>query len=254
VYRFALRPLWLLSHGFALGLVLLFVVLGFWQLDRHDQKVDRNRTIEARTAVPATPVTDLLGPAGQGPGDALRYRQASAEGTYLAGADVLIDNRSNDGLPGASVVTPLRLEDGSVLAVSRGFQGFESGTIDPPDPPSGPVRVEGTLLPWDDRDCGVRSADDSEVVGTACLKRSVVEAEVGEPVLDAVLQRTVSSPEDAAVLVPVPLPDLDAGPHRSYAVQWFIFATIGLVGYPLILRRVARDRATGSVPAADPGQ
>ena len=254
MYRFALRPLWLLSHAFALGLVVLFVTLGFWQLDRHDQKVERNRTIEARTAEPAKPVSDLVGAAGSGPVEDLRYRQASAEGTYLAGADVLIDNRSNDGLPGAWVVTPLRLDDGSVLAVSRGFQGFDSGTIDPPDPPSGPVRVEGTVLPWDDRDCGVRSADEGEVVGTACLKRSVVEREVGEPVLDAVLQRTASSPEDAAELVPVPLPELDDGPHRSYAVQWFIFATIGLVGYPLILRRVARDRDRGAVPAGNPGQ
>ena len=45
-------------------------------------------------------------------------------------------------------------------------------------------------------------------------------------------------------LVPVPLPELESGPHRSYAVQWFIFATIGTIGYPLVLRKVASDKAT----------
>jgi cytochrome oxidase assembly protein ShyY1 len=39
------------------------------------------------------------------------------------------------------------------------------------------------------------------------------------------------------------LPELDEGPHFSYAVQWFIFSTIAIVGYPLILRRNAREKA-----------
>ena len=36
-------------------------------------------------------------------------------------------------------------------------------------------------------------------------------------------------------------PELTEGSHLSYAVQWFIFTLIGLVGYPLVLRRVAAD-------------
>ena len=41
--------------------------------------------------------------------------------------------------------------------------------------------------------------------------------------------------------LPLPTPDLGEGPHLSYAVQWFIFTLIGLVGYPLVLARVAQD-------------
>ena len=241
MYRFALRPLWLLSHLFALSLVVLFVSLGLWQLDRHDQKAARNRVVEARSAQPPLAVDDLL--AGDGPVDALRFRRATAEGRYVEDARLLIDNRSNDGLPGAWVVTPLRTADGAVLAVSRGFQGFESGVIAPPDPPTGTVAVAGTIVPWDDRDCGVRTDDGGTPVGAACLSREAAEAVAGEPLLPVVLQLTSSEPAEGGGLVPVPPPELDAGPHRSYAAQWFIFTTIGLVGYPLILRRVARDRA-----------
>jgi surfeit locus 1 family protein len=32
-------------------------------------------------------------------------------------------------------------------------------------------------------------------------------------------------------------PDLSDGPHLSYAIQWFSFATIALVGYPIYVRR-----------------
>jgi cytochrome oxidase assembly protein ShyY1 len=49
----------------------------------------------------------------------------------------------------------------------------------------------------------------------------------------------------------LPEPVLDEGPHLSYAVQWFIFSTIAIVGYPLILRRSARNREQDDDPATD---
>ena len=43
----------------------------------------------------------------------------------------------------------------------------------------------------------------------------------------------------------VALPAPGDGPHLGYAVQWFIFTAIAVVGYPLVLRHVSRrpDRA-----------
>lgn len=248
MYRFALRPRWLLSHLFALSLVVLFVNLGFWQLRRHDEKVDQNATIAARTEAPPVAVGEL-GVAALDDPDSLRYRPATAEGSYLPGADVVVDNRSNEGLPGAWVLSPLQLDDGRVVVINRGFQGFVAGAVDAPAPAAGTVSVTGTLVPWDGRDCGVRRDDAGTAVGSACLRRDVIEGLLGESVLPVVVQRASSSPADVESLVPVPLPELDDGPHRSYAVQWFIFATIGAVGYPLILRRVARDRSRESVDA-----
>ena len=37
-------------------------------------------------------------------------------------------------------------------------------------------------------------------------------------------------------------PELSEGPHLGYAVQWFIFTAIAVVGYPLVLRRVVLRR------------
>ena len=159
MYRFAFRPLWLLSHLFSIFLVVLFVNLGFWQIRRLHEKEDRRDTITARTEEPAVPLEQLLSDTDPAHIEDLRYRSATVEGTYVADADVMIDNRSKDGLPGAWIVTPLRLDDGTIVAVSRGFQGFDSGRIDPPPPPSGTVDVVGTIMPWDTRNCGIRRDD-----------------------------------------------------------------------------------------------
>jgi cytochrome oxidase assembly protein ShyY1 len=43
--------------------------------------------------------------------------------------------------------------------------------------------------------------------------------------------------------MPVPVPDLGEGPHLNYAVQWFLFAAVGVLAYPFLLRRQARESA-----------
>ena len=54
----------------------------------------------------------------------------------------------------------------------------------------------------------------------------------------------------------VALPTPTEGPHLSYAVQWFIFSAIAVVGYPLVLRYVSRrpDAAAvvGDKPVEEP--
>lgn len=237
-YRFALRPLWLLSHLFAVAVVATFVVLGLWQLDRHDQRAARNATVRARAELPVVGVEAAVASAADP--DDLRFRRLAAEGTY--GDEVLlVDNRSLAGLPGSWVLAPLELADGSVLAVNRGFQFASGGTVDPPPAPRGTVRIEGTVATWESSGCGVRRDADGRPRGTACLRRDATAEAFGSEVLPVVVQRQVAEPAEPDVLEPVPAPELDAGPHRSYAFQWFTFATIVAVTYPLILRRRARS-------------
>lgn len=239
MYRFALRPLWLLSHVLVAALIVTCVYLGFWQLRRHDERADRNAAVVTRSEQAPADLDAVL--ASVDDIDDARYRPVSVTGRYLDDADLLIDNRSKDGLPGAWVVTPLAAADGDIVAISRGFLRFDSGELVPPPVPDGTVTVVGTALPFDGG-CGVRSDDGGRPVGASCLDRDAIATLAGSDVAPVALQRVSSSTADDG-LVPVPLPELDAGPHRSYAVQWFIFATIGLVGYPLVLRRVARDHA-----------
>lgn len=240
VYRFALRPAWLVSHVFVLALIVVLVNLGLWQLQRLDERQSRNAEVSARTELDAVPVEDLV---GADPDDA-QYRRVTATGTYVEGADLLIDNRSLDGLPGAWVVTPLVLADGDVVTINRGFAGVgDDGRVTPPAAPAGEVTVEGTVATFASRSCATRVDDRSRVVGAACLSSDAVEVAFGVDVAGVVVQATESSPADDPFLSVVPLPEPGDGPHLSYAVQWFIFTTVAIVGYPLILRKNARERA-----------
>jgi surfeit locus 1 family protein len=51
-------------------------------------------------------------------------------------------------------------------------------------------------------------------------------------------------PPPAALPVRLPPEELSEGPHLSYAIQWFTFATIAVVGAVILLRRERRGPTT----------
>jgi cytochrome oxidase assembly protein ShyY1 len=55
--------------------------------------------------------------------------------------------------------------------------------------------------------------------------------------ITAVLRRDSLSAPSSGAFQAIPAPALDNGPHLSYAIQWFSFATIALVGGALWLVR-----------------
>lgn len=257
-YRFALRPRWILSHLLVVVLIAAMVSAGFWQVSRHREKADRNGRIAARTAVPMVDVEDLLaGP--EAPTDDLEYRVVSAEGTYLD-QDILIRSRSFDGAPGSWVATPLRLEDGDIVVVNRGFIANSGEFEFVPEEfaaPDGEVRVVGLLRRPQTRG-RIGAVDPAEGVlrDMARLDVGRIAKQVDGPVLPMYLSLEDQRPPlTTADPHPVPRETLDEGPHRGYAVQWFIFASIGVIGYPLILRRRAGEfaQAERAAHTDDPG-
>lgn len=254
-YRFALRPRWILSHLLVLALIAAMVAAGLWQVDRHDEKRERNARIASRTTQPIEPVEDLLADPGAST-DELEYRVVSAEGRYL-GPQILVRSRSLDGSPGSWVITPLELDSGTVVIVNRGFM-YNSGEFDTvPDSyaaPDGEVQVVGLLRKTQTRGrIGAADSDTGVLENMARLDVERISQQIDAPVLPMYLSLEDQRPQlTTADPVPIPREPLDEGPHRGYAVQWFIFTTIGVIGYPLILRRRAkesgRDRAETSAP------
>jgi cytochrome oxidase assembly protein ShyY1 len=226
-YRFARRPRWLATHALVLGLVAGMVALGGWQLQRLDERRARNALIEDRMALDAAPVGELID-AGDGATDELRFRAVTASGEY--DGPVVAVRTNQDGAPGGWVLTPLRLDGGGeVVVVLRGFVGTATdGSAPEPPPPAAGVDVEGVAIPVDRLPRTTRGAVDGLSAGRS-------------GVLPVIVQASSSRPADDPALTPVPVPDLDDGPHLSYAVQWFLFATVGAVGYPFLLRRRAAD-------------
>jgi hypothetical protein len=51
--------------------------------------------------------------------------------------------------------------------------------------------------------------------------------------------------------VPIPEPELDEGPHLSYAAQWFIFALFVVIGWVLAVRKSVRTHRRELGEASD---
>jgi cytochrome oxidase assembly protein ShyY1 len=225
-YRFARQPKWLAGHLLALGLLVLFVSLGFWQLRRLDERNDTNALVAARAQLAPEPVGDLIDPgASNGDADEIRFRAIEATGTY-ADTDATVTVRSTQGGgSGGRVFSVLDLGTGESVIVLRGFVGpQQDGTLAEPAPPAGAVTVDGVAFPRHRLESVTRQALDDL------------------PDQDRLLPVIVQAQDvDDEALVPVPPPDLSDGPHLSYAIQWFLFAAVGVVGYPFLLRTRARE-------------
>jgi len=157
-------------------------------------------------------------------------------------------NRTFDGAPGYWVLTPGDLGDGTGVVVNRGWVPLSVGetteglaTIPPTE---GEVTVIGPVTAT--QTPGSFGATDPAEGLLDELARADIERidQLTElDLLPAYVTLASQEPPPAtalpAVVEPVPPGE---GPHLGYAVQWFIFATIAVVGYPLVLRKVARDK------------
>lgn len=249
---FWLRPKWMVGHVLVVVLVVAFVNFGFWQLRRLEERRSANAVIEARSSVPVQPLPEVVDPdAGVGAVGNLAYRRVVTRGTYDADASVLVRSRALEGRPGFHVLTPLVLDGGAAVVVNRGFAPF---TAEPAEalaatrPPVGEVEVSGVLLATQERQ-GIGPTDPAEGVLTEIARVDLdrLQQQYGGDLYPLYLQLQAQSPPPPGTLpVVLPEPEQSEGSHLSYAVQWFLFAAVGAIGWPFLLRHTARE-------GADPG-
>ncbi len=112
---------WIFHPGWASTLVVLLLLplllmLGFWQLDRGEQKAGLQTAFADQAGQP--PVT--LAEANLAD-VARRYQRVTVLGHYDGAHQILLDNQVRSGQPGYHVLTPLRLPEGSAILVNRGW-------------------------------------------------------------------------------------------------------------------------------------
>jgi cytochrome oxidase assembly protein ShyY1 len=256
MYRFLLSPKWLGFHLLVLCGVIVMVNLSFWQLDRLEARREFNAAVIDRADLPAQDLDTLLGVTASLQNTStsdpifsdLEWRQAHSAGVYLPDYQVTVINRSQNGRAGANLVTPLRLRDGRILIVNRGFVPLGVGL---PDTPEGEVEVRGLLRVSQERRTGQLS-DPTNGTLTELQRLDIdrLSAQLPGPVIPMYLQLLSSVPaETPGIPEPVIRPDLSEGSHLSYAVQWLIFAIAVVVGWVLAVRRsLQHKRRTVTVP------
>jgi surfeit locus 1 family protein len=250
--------------GIVVAATALFTRLGFWQIHRLAGRKAENAARRLRQARPSLalpgglalgrlPIARSSGPdsAAAARSDSLAWRSARLVGRFDWRREIVLRDRSFQGAPGVYVVTPLVVREGgdSVgIPVLRGWlpapDAFHApllaGRPDSAVAPGGAPDTANVLL--------------LQVPGTRARRVDSLDAPDGPhpvlghldpgalarllpyPVARLYAQRT--DPAGARIFpVRIPLPELSNGPHLSYAIQWFAFAVISVVGGVIFWRR-----------------
>lgn len=211
--------------------------LGEWQLDRLDQRRDRNSAVTANEGLPPVPWGEVMG----GPLDeADLWRRVSIVGTYT-GEQFQVRYRSLDSNPGIEVAAILRTTDGRELIIDRGFIPREAGKPDTevlPPPPTGKVTVLGYVHRDEQGDDGAIVPHDFRV---RLINSGAIGTSLGRELVPGYVVLISSEPANGDVLQPVGVPDLSEGNHFSYALQWFAFGAIALIGIVVLIRADLKD-------------
>lgn len=247
----------------AVAASLLFVRLGIWQMDRLGEKRAASAVRQQREARPPLELADVTARLRASPAadTELAWRRVRLAGRWDYDHEVLIRGRSFEGTPGVYVVTPLVPD--AAGADSSGAPAAElpvlRGWLPSPDAMT-PVTISTS-------ESGLGAAEGR----TGVLLRSAPGA--GEPVIAAGeggdrrptlaaldMDAIADLAADSVSILPMfahlepaendstairrgeplafPIPDPGNGPHLSYAIQWFSFALITLVGtWAFVYRR-----------------
>jgi surfeit locus 1 family protein len=221
----------------ALVIAAACVRLGVWQLDRLRQRRARNAQVLATRSRPLIPVAGSLST------DSARDRRLFARGAYDYTHERLWHGRSYEGVPGVDLVTPLRLPDGAAVLVDRGWAPSPDG-----------YHVDQRAY---------REGDSAEVLGIGVtaprapgdVNPAALRDSLPYPLLLFVIQEFPNSPSSTTStnlhhpptqpLMRWPAQELSDGPHLSYAIQWFSFAVIIVVGsFALAKKRAVELKAS----------
>jgi surfeit locus 1 family protein len=213
----------------------LLLGLGEWQLERLAWKEDLIAQMSARVGAPPSALPGEAAWAKLRPQD-YEYRRARAHGVYDAHAQAYVFQalgtpKGRYGGPGYLVMTPLRLDDGSIVLVNRGF--VPQDRRDEPavqEAAASPVDVVGLMrsseartlfTPADDPARGQWFTRDPAAIGMAFGLQRVapftIDADAGAP---------GELPQGGETILSVP------NNHLSYALTWFGLAAalIGVFG------------------------
>jgi surfeit locus 1 family protein len=252
--RRAARPVAITAAGIAATVLLAIVIavcirLGFWQLARLDERRALNAGIAARLEQePIGDITRLSDTTG------ISYRVATASGLYDNDRYVVFPGRSHGGMPGVHLIVPLRLAGhADAVLVNRGW-------VPAPDAASidaryfavtDPVAVRGLVLPFPGRAQSLAQRESTVTADTFMhvlfrVDENTLRAQYPYRLMDVMLQELKVAGRTG---YPTPLdpPPLDEGPHFGYALQWFSFALIGVIGWFALVLHPRRTRPAAIV-------
>ena len=231
-------------HALVVLLVPAFIWLGFWQLDRAEQRAVAVNLQRDNVAAEPVPVEELTSVGGEvSPED--RWRTVEATGTWDSENQVLLRNRDGSQGVGFHVLTPLITEDGTGLLVNRGWIDRGETALDTPEippVPEGEIEVAGRLhFGETEENTGLRERDGMPEGQIMFVDVDRIAGELPYPIYGGYVELISQDPVPDVAPERVSLREEDSGMSASYAVQWWVFTVVVVVGWIVLIRRELRE-------------
>lgn len=208
-------PLWL----FTLLFLPLLISLGFWQLDRAEQKHQLQAHSEQQRQQPAIALVDL--PPAANP----EWRALRVTGEFDLRRIWLLDNRTRHGQAGVEVLQLFHDQpSGQHLIINRGWLAWPDRRQLPSVPtPQGSLQLQVEVLPEPGKGFRLHGAEQPGWPRLIShIDQPVLAAQAGVALTDWTARLQPGSP--AALRLEWPQQSMPASKHTGYAVQWFALA------------------------------
>lgn len=221
------------SSVLVLLLLPLLVGLGFWQLQREQEKLQILARFQARLDQAPAAIERL---AAQ---DDLAWRRVKLNGSFDDQRIYLLDNQIRAGRVGFDVLQSFTVNGGQMLVwVNRGWVAGKRLRSELPavQTPDGQIEVNGYIYVPSGKAFSLEDADSVASLGWPRVIQNVNVPELAaganaEQVFAHVVRLSDNSP--AALQADWPTISLQPAKHRGYAVQWFCMAFALLLFYLL---------------------
>jgi len=224
------------------ALMPILVGLGVWQLERAEQKLALQRAYDLRIDEPPQRMRSVLEDVAS-----VRYRRLLVRGRYEPEHQILHDNRVHQGQAGYHVLTPLRIEGGSVrVLVNRGWvpSGLDRRALPAAPAPAGEVEITGIATP--PPALGLRLGATTVPPGPGWpvlwqnIEPDIIAGRLQQPFQPVILLLDPAIAEGGYVRS---WPRLETGvtTSQSYAFQWFSMAIALAAIYILVNTRRCED-------------
>ncbi len=250
MYRFLLSRRWAGMFVFVVVVAVSCVLLSQWQWHRREQRLAANYLIESNYNRTPAPLSAVFGSGELA--TSKTWMPVRLEGEYVPAGTLLVRNRPMDSVAGFEVLVPFRDHSGRVLLVDRGFiptsnNGSSASPV--PAPPRGDhVVVVARAQPPESANGQVPVAGEAYRIRPAELAAAVATRSHGQIAARDVVGGgygliASEKPAPSSAPTPLPEPELDEGPHLSYAIQWIFFGLVAISWFVILVRRGAEEEA-----------
>jgi len=214
---------------FSIFFTLLFISLGFWQIERAESKALKMKAFNEMQKSPPIALNDL----------SAAWSRIFVEGFYDSSRQILIDNQINDGQVGYKIYTPFYFDDKAIF-VDRGWipRGKTRSELPNIDFQSDRLRIVGSLLKPEKE---VLAGDDIFTKNWPIVSQTklpnIIETKFNKDFSDSVI---VLEPGSNFLKEYIPLQPFVISPtkHYGYALQWF---TMSIVLFSMFIYAINKD-------------